>query len=140
MKKNSYIKHNLRGFAFVIFVSVSVPLNACDIENDCDIYPYPEGCNTICSNQIRLKVLGYIEIAIDAIENGDDYDTVLKIIKTAMNHSKQINGSDNLNRYRHKGSAALKRTRKFLKKSNPESAIDELKKANIIFKQLDRHF
>jgi len=71
-----------------------------------------------------------------AIDNGADNDTILALIKQAINLNKEINANDVVDRNRQKAASYLKKARSEVRKSALQPADSHLLEAETRFKAL----
>lgn len=81
-------------------------------------------------------VSGKIKIAIDAITSGSDGESVAKLIKDALDASKEINANDKVDMARSRANNKLKAARTHAKENALQEAEQELKNAYKGFQDL----
>lgn len=81
-------------------------------------------------------VSGKIKVAIDAITSGSDGETVAKLIKDALDASKEINANDKVDMARSRANNKLKAARAHAKENALQEAEQELKNAYKGFQDL----
>ncbi|WP_411725375.1 hypothetical protein [Methyloglobulus sp.] len=81
-------------------------------------------------------VLGEIKKAQEAVKAGADGATVYKIIKQAMDYSKEINESDVVDRERSRSNEILKKARTMAKNNSMQGIEEHLEKAAKSFTDL----
>jgi len=69
------------------------------------------------------------KIALDALNSGQDPDTVSSLVNDALAASKEVNANDKVDMARSRANNKLKAARKFLKEDSPQQAEKELSDA-----------
>jgi hypothetical protein len=81
-------------------------------------------------------VAGKVKVAIDAISSGSDGETVAKLIKDALDASKEINANDKVDMARSRANNKLKAARGHAKENALQEAEQELRTAYKGFQDL----
>ena len=74
-------------------------------------------------------IAGKIKAAIDALTTGSDPETVSKMVKDALDASKEVNANDKVDRARNKANNKLKSARTKLKDNATQEAEQDLRDA-----------
>jgi hypothetical protein len=74
-------------------------------------------------------IAGKVKAAIDSLTTGGDSETVSKMIKDALDASKEVNANDKVDRARSKANNKLKSARAKLKDNATQEAEQELRDA-----------
>ncbi|GAB6140080.1 hypothetical protein JCM14076_08090 [Methylosoma difficile] len=81
-------------------------------------------------------VAGKVQVAIDALTHGSDAEEVSKLVKDALDASKEINANDKVDMARSRANNKLKSARNHLKDSATQEAEQELRNAQKAFLDL----
>ena len=81
-------------------------------------------------------VAAKIQEAINTLTTGGDAEAVTKLVKAALDVSKEINANDKVDSARLKANGKLKNAIKFLKEGNTQEAEAELRNAHTKFLDL----
>lgn len=74
-------------------------------------------------------IAGKVKAALDALTTGTDSETVSKLIKDALDASKEVNANDKVDRARNKANNKLKSARTKLKDNATQEAEQDLRDA-----------